>query len=326
MQGEARRLQRLLDELAKRTTPPASGSFADRAGRLPWPVARRLLNRYGTTRTGSLPWAGWMIAAREGDPVHAIHGGTVAFADYLRGHGFEIDIAPNLADGRRRLKTEAPDALVLDLMLPDGDGLDFTRELRADRRTRRLPLLMLTARGEPTDRIVGLEIGADDYLGKPFDTNELIARVRALLRRAAGWSKPSLECGPVKLDLSAQTVTVGGSAVDLTSYEYKVLEYLMMHAGELVSKADLTEHIYQQDFDRDSNTVEVFIARLRKGDAFTFGGKRLEETSTGAFDEVMRVNARGPLLMSRAVIRHLLQRPAQPPEHYSSNYAERNAR
>ena len=105
---------------------------------------------------------------------------------------------------------------------------------------------------------------ADDYLVTPFHVEELLARLNALMRRAAGWSKPQLECGPIKLDLAAQTVAVDGLLVDLTSYEYKVLEYLMMHAGELVSKADLTEHIYQQDFDRDSNVLEVFIGRLRK--------------------------------------------------------------
>src|SRR5690606_6698672 len=114
------------------------------------------------------------------------------------------------------------------------------------------------------EQVNGLKKGADEYLVKSYHVEELLARINALVRRAAGWSKPLLECGAVVLDFAAQTVTVNGRNVDLTSYEYKVLEYLMMHAGELVSKADLTEHIYQQDFDRDSNVLEVFIGRLRK--------------------------------------------------------------
>src|SRR6185295_3826278 len=136
------------------------------------------------------------------------------------------------------------------------------RDLREQQK--KFPILILTARSSWQDKVEGLKSGADDYLVKPFHVEELLARVNALLRRAAGWSKPSLDCGPISLDLSSQTVSVNGAGVDLTSYEYKVLEYLMLHAGELVSKADLTEHIYQQDFDRDSNVLEVFIGRLRR--------------------------------------------------------------
>jgi two-component system response regulator PhoP len=151
---------------------------------------------------------------------------------------------------------------IIDLGLPKMSGMELVKALRDE--GKQFPVLILTARSSWQDKVEGLKAGADDYLVKPFHVEELLARINALLRRAAGWSKPALDCGPVSLDLSAQTVSVKGQGVDLTSYEYKVLEYLMLHAGELVSKADLTEHIYQQDFDRDSNVLEVFIGRLRK--------------------------------------------------------------
>ena len=180
----------------------------------------------------------------------------------LKREGFAVDAA---ADGEEGLFNgrEVPfDIAIVDLGLPRMSGMDLVRALRAE--GKKFPILILTARSSWQDKVEGLKSGADDYLVKPFHVEELLARINALLRRAAGWSKPSLECGPVKLDLSAQTVSVADTPVDLTSYEYKVLEYLMLHAGELVSKADLTEHIYQQDFDRDSNVLEVFIGRLRK--------------------------------------------------------------
>ena len=154
------------------------------------------------------------------------------------------------------------DCVLLDLGLPELSGRDCLVNMRSRELT--TPVIVTTAQGFREHRIHLLDLGADDYLVKPFHVEELLARINALVRRAAGRSKPSLECGPVMLDLAAQTVSVNGANVDLTSYEYKVLEYLMMHAGELVSKADLTEHIYQQDFDRDSNVLEVFIGRLRK--------------------------------------------------------------
>jgi two-component system, OmpR family, response regulator PhoP len=136
------------------------------------------------------------------------------------------------------------------------------KELRED--GKRYPILILTARSSWQDKVEGLKHGADDYLVKPFHVEELLARLNALVRRASGWTTPTLTCGPIVLDTTAQSIAVDKQPVELTSYEYKVLEYLMLHAGELVSKADLTEHIYQQDFDRDSNVLEVFIGRLRK--------------------------------------------------------------
>ncbi|KFN50256.1 response regulator transcription factor [Arenimonas composti] len=180
----------------------------------------------------------------------------------LKREGFAVDTA---ADGEEGLYNgrEVPfDIAVIDLGLPKMSGMDLVKALRAE--GQKFPILILTARSSWQDKVEGLKSGADDYLVKPFHVEELLARMNALLRRAAGWSKPTLDCGPIRLDLSAQTVAVNGTLVDLTSYEYKVLEYLMLHAGELVSKADLTEHIYQQDFDRDSNVLEVFIGRLRK--------------------------------------------------------------
>jgi two-component system response regulator PhoP len=180
----------------------------------------------------------------------------------LKREGYAVDLASDGEEGIY-LGREVPfDVAVIDLGLPKMSGMELVRALRSE--GKKFPILILTARSSWQDKVEGLKSGADDYLVKPFHVEELLARLNALLRRAAGWSKPSLDCGPVKLDLAAQTVTVNGSTIDLTSYEYKVLEYLMLHAGELVSKADLTEHIYQQDFDRDSNVLEVFIGRLRK--------------------------------------------------------------
>ncbi|HEU0152467.1 MULTISPECIES: response regulator transcription factor [Arenimonas] len=180
----------------------------------------------------------------------------------LKREGFAVDTAGDGEEGLYHGREVPFDIAVIDLGLPKMSGMDLVKALRAE--GQKFPILILTARSSWQDKVEGLKSGADDYLVKPFHVEELLARMNALLRRAAGWSKPSLDCGPVKLDLSAQTVTVNGVGVDLTSYEYKVLEYLMLHAGELVSKADLTEHIYQQDFDRDSNVLEVFIGRLRK--------------------------------------------------------------
>jgi two-component system response regulator PhoP len=180
----------------------------------------------------------------------------------LKRDGFAVDAA---ADGEEGLYLgrEVPfDLAIIDLGLPKLSGMELIETLRKEGHA--YPILILTARSSWQDKVEGLKFGADDYLVKPFHVEELLARINALVRRASGWAKPLLACGPIRLDTTAQTVAVEGKPVDLTSYEYKVLEYLMLHAGELVSKADLTEHIYQQDFDRDSNVLEVFIGRLRR--------------------------------------------------------------
>ncbi|MEO8670250.1 MAG: response regulator transcription factor [Tahibacter sp.] len=180
----------------------------------------------------------------------------------LKRDGYAVDTASDGDEGLY-LGREMPfDVAVIDLGLPKRSGMELVRALREG--GQRYPILILTARSSWQDKVEGLKAGADDYLVKPFHVEELLARLNALVRRATGWTKPVLECGPVLLDTTAQSVTVEDRPVDLTSYEYKVLEYLMLHAGELVSKADLTEHIYQQDFDRDSNVLEVFIGRLRR--------------------------------------------------------------
>jgi two-component system response regulator PhoP len=154
------------------------------------------------------------------------------------------------------------DLAVIDIGLPKMSGLELIRRFRA--KEKHFPILVLTARRAWQDKVAGLETGADDYLVKPFRFEELQARMNALLRRASGWSKPVLECGPIALDTGKQTVSVAGEPVALTAFEYRVLEQLMLHAGQVVSKAELTDTIYDQDFDRNSNVLEVFIGRLRR--------------------------------------------------------------
>jgi two-component system, OmpR family, response regulator len=154
------------------------------------------------------------------------------------------------------------DAVVLDLGLPKMDGITVLKKWRAAGRT--MPVMILTARDNWHEKVAGIDAGADDYLAKPFHMEELLARVRALIRRAGGHASAELTCGPVVLDTRNGRVTVDGQTVTLTSHEFRVLSFLMHHRGELVSRSDLIEHIYAQDFERDSNTVEVFIARLRK--------------------------------------------------------------
>lgn len=180
----------------------------------------------------------------------------------MQREGFAVDTASD-GDEAIYMGLEVPfDIVIVDLGLPKLSGIEVVKRFREAQK--RFPILILTARSSWQDKVEGLKSGADDYLVKPFHIEELLARVNALVRRSAGWSKPVLECGPVAMDTTAQMVSIHGQAIDLTSYEYKVLEYMMLHAGELVSKGDLTEHIYEQDFDRDSNVIEVFIGRLRK--------------------------------------------------------------
>jgi two-component system OmpR family response regulator len=176
--------------------------------------------------------------------------------------GYVVDSASDGEDGHFLGDTEPYDAVVLDLGLPTLDGLSVLENWRRDGRT--MPVLILTARDRWSDKVAGIDAGADDYVAKPFHMEEVLARVRALVRRAAGHASNELTCGPVRLDLRAGRVTVDGSAIKLTSHEYRLLSYLLHHQGKVISRTELTEHLYDQDFDRDSNTVEVFVGRLRK--------------------------------------------------------------
>jgi two-component system response regulator PhoP len=182
--------------------------------------------------------------------------------DRLRNNGYVVDVAANGEEGLYYGQEFPLDLAVIDIGLPKISGLDLVRRFRAN--GRHFPILILTARRSWRDKVEGLETGADDYLVKPFRFEELQARLNALLRRASGWSKPVIDCGPVSLDTGRQTLAVAGEAVELTAFEYRVLEYLMLHAGQVVSKAELTDNIYDQDFDRNSNVLEVFVGRLRR--------------------------------------------------------------
>jgi two-component system OmpR family response regulator len=180
----------------------------------------------------------------------------------LEDAGYVVDRALDGEEGWFLGDTEPYDAVVLDIGLPKRDGLSV---LEAWRRSGRVfPVLMLTARDRWSDKVQGFDSGADDYVAKPFHLEEVLARLRALLRRAAGHASSEIECGPVRLDTRSSRVSVDGNPVRLTSHEYRLLAYLMHHRGRVVSRSELVEHIYDQDFDRDSNTIEVFIGRLRK--------------------------------------------------------------
>jgi two-component system OmpR family response regulator len=180
----------------------------------------------------------------------------------LQDAGYVVDTAKDGEEGHYLGDTEPYDAVVLDLGLPVLDGVSVLEKWR--RAGRKMPVLILTARDRWSDKVAGFDAGADDYVAKPFHMEELLARVRALLRRSAGHATSDISCGPVTLDTKSSRVTVNGAAVKLTSLEFRLLAYLMHHKGKVVSRTELVEHLYDQDFDRDSNTIEVFVGRLRK--------------------------------------------------------------
>ncbi len=180
----------------------------------------------------------------------------------LENAGYAVDKAFDGEEGLYLGETEPYDAVILDLGLPKVDGVAVLQGWRRAGKT--MPVLILTARDRWSDKVSGFDAGADDYVVKPFHVEELLARVRALLRRAAGHATSELICGPVRLDTRASRVVVDGNPVKLTSHEYRLLAYLMHHQGRVVSRTELVEHLYDQDFDRDSNTIEVFVGRLRK--------------------------------------------------------------
>jgi two-component system response regulator PhoP len=182
--------------------------------------------------------------------------------EQLRAQGYAVDQAGDGEEGRY-LGDEYPiDIAIVDVGLPGSSGIEVIRHWRGS--GKEFPILILTARGMWQDKVEGLEAGADDYLVKPFHMEELLARVRALVRRSAGWSESILRCGPLSLDLAKQVVSIDDNSIELTAYEFKILEYLMLHAGEVISKNELTEHIYDEDHDRDSNVLEVLVGRLRR--------------------------------------------------------------
>lgn len=180
----------------------------------------------------------------------------------LRAEGFAVEAAANGLDGLY-LGEEYPfDVGIFDVGLPDTTGIEIIKKLRGQGKD--FPILILTARSRWQEKVEGLEAGADDYITKPFHVEEVLARLNALVRRSAGWADPVLSVGPLKIDTRTQDVFLNEERVDLTSFEYKVIAYLMLHQGKVISKTELTEHIYEEDDDRDSNVIEVFVRRLRK--------------------------------------------------------------
>jgi len=183
-------------------------------------------------------------------------------SNHLREAGYAVDESADGIEGLYLGEEFPVDLAVIDLGLPTLSGLEVIRQLRS--KGRDFPILVLTARSEWQDKVAGLEAGADDYLTKPFHVEELMARINALMRRAGGHARPRVQLGPVTVDLTGQRVFLDGKEIELTTYEYKVLNYLVMHPEEVVTKTDLSEHIYEEDADRDSNVIEVFIGRLRR--------------------------------------------------------------
>ena len=224
---------------------------------------------------------------------------TAMVGDYLRANGQEVDVAGSLAAGRERLKLGAYDALVLDLMLPDGDGLDLTRELRADPRFKRLPLLMLTARGEPLDRVLGLELGADDYLAKPFEPRELLARIKALLRRAqpAPPHEDILRFGRLEIDLAARQARIDAKPCDLTGHQFDLLVVLAQGAGRVLSRDQIMDCLKGHPMEAFDRSIDVHVSRIRacieddpkapkrvltvRGSGYVFARKQDAEDSNG---------------------------------------------
>ena len=180
----------------------------------------------------------------------------------LAKQGYSVDTYSDGKEGRYALSEYDYDVAIVDIGLPELTGIDVIRQIRSAGKN--TPIIILTARGSWAEKVEGLEAGADDYLVKPFHMPELLARINALLRRSAGFSSPVIKAGPLTLNTSRQEVSINDISLELTTYEYKVLEYFMLHPGEVISKTQLTEHIYDQNSDRDSNVIEVFVGRLRK--------------------------------------------------------------
>ena len=176
--------------------------------------------------------------------------------------GYSVEKSTDGREGLYYAREYPVDLAIVDLGLPSMSGVELIKQLRAD--GKEYPILVLTARDRWQDKVEALKLGADDYVVKPFNVEELLARVDALLRRAGGWAQSELVCGPITLDTRTQEVKANGAKLELTSFEYKLLEYLMLHAGEVLSKSQITEALYSEDFERDSNVIEVFIGRLRR--------------------------------------------------------------
>jgi len=182
--------------------------------------------------------------------------------DRLKSEGFAVDSTDTGDEGLYLIQEYPADVAIVDLGLPKMSGLEVINKIR--HQGINIPILILTARGRWQDKVEGLDAGADDYLVKPFHHEEMMARVRVLIRRASGWSDSRILCAPVSLDTATQRTYVDERELNLTAYEYRVLEYLMLHAGKVISKTELTEHLYDDEADNDSNVIEVFIRRLRQ--------------------------------------------------------------